>query len=278
VGNDNAITPLHLHCIFSHSAFMLRQPESSMTSEPYHESAEPTGQVFNTTHWSVVLAARNEHSPRAAAALETLCRDYWFPLYAYVRRCGHDTHEAQDLTQVFFQQMLEKSFLRSVDRNKGKFRSWLLACLNHFLAKDWRDRHTLKRGGAITFIPLDLSAEQERFAVEVPADLPPEHLYDRQWALAVLDQAMGRVEQEMTEAGKTPLFQALRQFLIEPTHDGGYEPVAQCLGMTPAAVRMAALRLRQRFRELVRATVADTVTTPLELEEELRYLRRLLAQ
>ena len=233
---------------------------------------------FCTTHWSVVLAAREEQSPGAMAALETLCRAYWFPLYAFVRRKGHSPHDAQDLTQAFFERMLEKSFLQSVDRNRGKFRSFLLACLNHFLAKDWRDGHTLKRGGAATFLPLDTAAYDERLAAETLSTQPPEDLYDRQWALAVLDQAMSLLEREMTAAGKANVFEAIRPFLVEPTPDGAYDPVAQCLGMTPHAVSMAVSRLRQRYRELVREAVAQTVTTPLELEEELRYLRRLITQ
>jgi DNA-directed RNA polymerase specialized sigma24 family protein len=233
---------------------------------------------FTTTHWSVVLAAGEEQSPGATVALETLCRTYWYPLYAFVRRKGYSPHDAQDFTQTFFERMMEKSFLQAVDRNKGKFRSFLLGCLNHFLAKEWRDGHALKRGGAVTFLPLDTTGHEERLAAETPTTLPPEDLYDRQWALTLLDQAMSRVEREMKEADKANLFEAIKPFLVEPTPDGAYNPVAQRLGMTPRAVRMAVLRLRQRYRELVREAVAQTVTTPLELEEELRYLRRLVTQ
>src|SRR5262245_9910586 len=199
---------------------------------------------FCTTHWSLVLATREEQSPGATAALETLCRAYWYPLYAFVRRKGHSPHDAQDLTQAFFERMMEKRFLQAVDCNKGKFRSFLLACLNHFLAKDWRDGHTLKRGGAVTFLPLDTAAYDERLAAETPSTLPPEDLYDRQWALAVLDQAMSSVEREMTAAGKANVFAAIKPFLVESTTDGAYDPVAQRLGMTTRAVSMAVSRLR----------------------------------
>jgi RNA polymerase sigma factor (sigma-70 family) len=244
------------------------QPESLLAVSP----------EFRTTHWSVVLLAGDNATSDATAALEQLCRAYWYPLYAFVRRKGHNPHDAQDLTQAFFERMMEKSFLQSVDRNKGKFRSFLLACLNHFLAKDWRDGHTLKRGGAATFLPLDTAAYDERLAAETLSTQPPEDFYDRQWALTLLDQAMGRVEQEMKEAGKANLFEATKPFLVEPTRDGAYDPVAERLGMTPRAVSMAVSRLRQRYRELVREAVAQTVTTPLELEEELRNLRRLITQ
>jgi RNA polymerase sigma-70 factor (ECF subfamily) len=150
--------------------------------------------------------------------------------------------------------------------------------LNHFLAKEWRDGHTLKRGGAVTFVPLDTAMQEERLAAETPAILPPEDLYDRQWALTLLEQAMNRLEREMKESNKANLFEAIKAFLVEPTSDGAYDTVAQRLSMTPHAVSMSVLRLRQRYCELVREAVAQTVTTPLELEEELRYLRRLITQ
>jgi RNA polymerase sigma-70 factor (ECF subfamily) len=233
---------------------------------------------FRTTHWSVVLAAADEKSYAADKALERLCQAYWYPLYACVRRRGYDRHTSQDLIQSFFERLLEMRFLRSVDPGKGKFRSFLLACLGNFLANDWRDGHTLKRGGAVTFVPLDLNPAEERLAANASSTLPPELAYDREWAMSVLDQAMGLLEREAAESGKSHQFTSLKPFLISPTPDGGYESVATILGMTPHAVGMAVLRLRQRFRDVVREAVAQTVTTPLELEEELRHLRNILSQ
>ena len=230
---------------------------------------------FGTTHWSVVLMAADTPSPEADVALESLCRAYWYPLYAHVRRRGYDSHTAQDLTQSFFERLLEKRYLRSLDRHRGKFRSFLLACLGNFLANEWRDGHALKRGGSVAFVPLDLDSTEDRFATDRAVSLPPELAYDREWALSVLDQAMLRLERE---SGKPELFNALRPFLVEPTPDGGYDPVASRLGMTPHAVGTAVMRLRQRFREVVHEAVAQTVTTPLELEEELRHLRNILGQ
>ena len=233
---------------------------------------------FRTTHWSVVLAAADERSSASDEALERLCLAYWYPLYAHVRRRGFDAHTSQDLTQSFFERLLEKQFLRSLHPDKGKFRSFLLACLGHFLANEWRNGHALKRGGATTLVPLDLAPAESRFAADSAVSQPSELAYDREWAISVLNQAMDRLEREAAESGKACLFAALKPFLIAPTPDGGYDSVAAVLGMTPHAVGMAVLRLRQRFRDVVREAVAQTVTTPLELEEELRHLRNILSQ
>src|SRR5262249_41874371 len=151
-------------------------------------------------------------------------------------------------------------------------------CLNNFLAKSWRDQHTLKRGGAVTFLPLDPTEPEERLAAEAGATLSPEELYDHEWAVALLEQAIGRLEKEAPEAGKAALFEALKPFLIETTPDGSYDSLADRLGMTPHAVGMAVMRFRKRYRELVRAAVAETVTNQQELEEELRYLRSVLTR
>jgi DNA-directed RNA polymerase specialized sigma24 family protein len=233
---------------------------------------------FRTTHWSVVLAAADEGAGASVEALERLCHAYWYPLYAHVRRRGFDAHASQDLTQSFFEQLLEKQFLRLLHPARGKFRSFLLACLGHFLANEWRNGHALKRGGTTTLVPLDLVLAENRFAADVAASLPSELAYDREWAMSVLDQAMGRLEREAAESGKAQLFTSLKPFLVAPTPDGGYESMAPGLGMTPHAVGMAVFRLRQRFRDVVREAVAQTVTTPLELEEELRHLRNILSQ
>jgi len=225
-----------------------------------------------------VLQAGDSGTPQAASALEVLCRNYWSPLYAFVRRRGYSPEDAQDLIQEFFSRLIARKDFARVDRNKGKFRSFLLGALNHFLAKEWRDEHTLRRGGGAHFISLDAIEWEERFASQTPFTLPPETVYDRQWALAVLNQALTQIKAEMDQANRTPFFEAVKHLLVESTQDGDYGPLAQRLAMSPAAVRMAVLRLRQQFREAVRAVITGTVTTPLELEEELLYLRSVLAE
>lgn len=233
---------------------------------------------FTQTRWSLVLAAGESESPHASAALESLCRAYWHPLYAHVRRRGYDVDAAQDLTQAFFEHLLQKRSLRLVEPRRGKFRSFLLACLGNFLARDWRDGHTLKRGGGVSFVPADWCPEEDRFAGNAAAEESPEMVYDRAWAEAILDHALARMEREAADAGKAGQFAALKPFLIAPTPNGAYASVAPALHMTPHAVGMAIMRLRQRFRDVVREAVAHTVATPLELEEELRYFRQLISQ
>lgn len=233
---------------------------------------------FVTTRWSEVLAAAEADPAVADQALERLCSAYWYPIYASVRRRGHDAHTAQDLTQAFFARLLHHHSLRSVRREKGKFRSYLLACLGHFLANAWRDGHTLKRGGLVAFVPLDFEQAEQRFEASATASVPGELAYDREWALDVLDQAMARLEFEATASGKLELFGALRPFLVEPTADGGYEAIARAHHMTSHAVSMAVSRLRGRLRAAVREIVASTVTTPFELEEELQHLRNILSR
>jgi len=216
-------------------------------------------------------------TPDATTALEKLCRTYWFPLYAYVRRQGHTTEDAQDLTQEFLAALIARRDFAQVDRNKGKFRSFLLACLNHFLANDWRNRKALKRGGGQRFVPMDTQMAEERLAAEGASPLTPERLYDRRWALTVMEQSLENLRREMAGNGKELLFHELKAFLAAPAADGSYDPVATRLNMTAAAVATAVHRLRSRYRELVRSTLAQTVSTALELEEEMRYLLEVLS-
>src|SRR5437868_2500654 len=183
-----------------------------MPEEPKTETSAPKAQWFTTTHWSVVIAAGESGSPRAEAALEKLCRTYWYPLYAYVRRQGHGPHDAQDLTQGFFARLLEKNYLGVVEREKGKFRSFLLAALNHFLANE-RDRmNAAKRGGGKPLISLDDTAEN-LFSLEPASNLSPEMTFEKQWATTLLEQAFSRVREEFVAAGKGPLFDRLKGFL-----------------------------------------------------------------
>ena len=227
---------------------------------------------FATTHWSVVLAAGHRSSSNSDQALAELCRTYWYPLYAYVRRRVEDAHEAQDLTQEFFARLLEKEYLKDVDPERGKFRSFLLAAMRHFLSKE-RDRaRAQKRGGGRAPISLDFQAAEDRYRLE-PADaLTPERLYQRRWALTLLDQVVARLQQELAAAGKPALFERLKVFLTSKQDSPPYRRVADQLGMTEGAVRVAVHRLRRRYRELLKEQIAQTVGSPEEVDDELREL------
>jgi DNA-directed RNA polymerase specialized sigma24 family protein len=227
---------------------------------------------FRTTHWSIVLLAGQSPSPRSAAALEKLCRAYWYPLYAYVRRKGHEREEAQDLTQGFLAHLLEKNYIAHADRNKGKFRSFLLVALNHFLANDWRRAQTTKRGGGQIPISLDDVTAEQRYSLEPVSDLTPEKIYERRWALTLLEQALARLQEEMALAGKTRQFDQLRGFLTSEPGENDYEVAAAHLEMTAGAAAVAVHRLRQRYREVVREEIAHTVGSPAEVEDEIRWL------
>ena len=227
---------------------------------------------FATTHWSLVLASRDRAEPGARDALASLCDTYWYPLYAYVRRRGHGADDAHDLTQEFFARLLEKDFLAGVDRAKGKFRSFLLATCNHFLANE-RDRaRARKRGGGRLVLSLDAADAEGRYRAEPADGLTAEKLFERRWALTLLEQALARLRQESAGAGKGQLFEALKGTL---TGDGTAEPYARIgrdLGLSEQAVKTAVHRLRRRYQELLRAEVAQTVASPEEVEDELRDL------
>ena len=216
--------------------------------------------------------AGQEASLQSAEALERLCRTYWFPLYAYVRRRGYDAEEAKDLTQEFFLRLLQKHYLAHADRSKGRFRSFLLTALNHFLANDWRRAQAAKRGGGQPLISLDDPAAETRYALEPLSDLTPEKIYERRWALTLLDRALGRLAAEYEAAGRSPQFERLRGFLATESGETRYAAVAAELGMTADAVGVAVHRLRYRYRELVREEIAHTVASPAEVEDEIRWL------
>ena len=227
---------------------------------------------FVTTHWSVVLTAGQGASIGADAALEKLCGVYWWPLYAFVRRRGYGEHDAQDLTQEFFTRLLAKDFLRAVDRSKGKFRSFLLAALEHFLAKEWRRTNAQKRGGKFTFVSINHdSAEQPYLQVPV-SNLSPEQFYEQQWATTLLNQTLGRLRDEFIASGKGAMFEDLKIFLTGEKQAASYAELAVKLGTTEAALKMAVSRMRQRYGELLREEIANTVSCPTEIDEELRAL------
>jgi DNA-directed RNA polymerase specialized sigma24 family protein len=219
-----------------------------------------------------VLSATDTSSPQATVALEKLCRAYWYPLYAYVRRRGYEVHEAQDLTQEFFARLLAKDYLRAVDRTKGKFRSFLLAALEHFLANEWRNARAQKRGGRLSFISLnDTSAEQQYLQVSA-SNLSPEKLFEQQWATTLVEQVLVRLREEFVGAGKEALFEELKVFLTGEKRAVSYAELALKLGTTDGALKMAVSRMRQRYGELLRAEIASTVSSPEAVDEELRAL------
>lgn len=229
---------------------------------------------FQTTNWSLVLAARDEPSAAGREALGALCEIYWYPLYACVRASGHDPDASRDLTQEFFALLLEKDLLEGVHPEAGRFRSFLLASLKHFLSHQRDKARALKRGGGTRFISLDSAAAEDRFASE-PADrLTPEEVFERRWALTVLDHAVEALSAEFVARGERERFERLRQFLTGQEPHASYREVASELAMTEEAVRAAIVRLRRQLGRALREQIADTVATPDELDDEVRYLLR----
>jgi RNA polymerase sigma-70 factor (ECF subfamily) len=241
-------------------------------SDPHPPSVPVVPGQFATTHWSVIVAAREGDALQARAALAALCRTYWYPLYAYIRRQGYSWDQAQDLTQEFFTRLLEKDMLRLVDRTKGKFRSFLIAACKHFLANE-RDRaQALRRGGGQVFVPIDGHAAESRFQAEPAHGQTPEKIFERRWALTLLDQVLTRLRAEFARADKGRLFDALKGYLLKETSEGGYAQAALTLGMTEGAVKVAVHRLRRRYRELLREEIGHTVQDSALIEEEIRDL------
>lgn len=251
-----------------------------MASETEPASSEPSSGarpgLFRTTHWSVVLAAKGGPSADAEAALATLCQEYWYPLYCCVRRHGHPPEDAQDLTQAFFAKLLEKGQFALADPHRGRFRTFLLRSLENFLRTRHRDARAQKRGGGREIVSWDAQTAEERYAAG-PADaLSPATLYEREWAGALLEGALRRLEAEFALRGREGLFQALEPHLWGDETSVRHADIAAQLGMTVVAVRVTLHRLRQRFHELLLEAIADTVADPAEAEDELRHLRRIL--
>ena len=218
------------------------------------------------------MAAGDHLSPKAMKALETLCRAYWYPLYAFVRRKGLAVADAQDVTQEFFHRLIAKNYLESVDRSQGSFRAFLLASMNHLLANEWDKARTLKRGGGHRIISLDAEEAEGRLMQEAAVNDLPEKAFDRRWALTVLDRALAQMREEFVAVGKLPQFDALKGFLSDVAGDGEYPALAEKLGMEPGALAVAVHRLRVRYREIVRAEIAQTVANETELKAEMSHL------
>jgi RNA polymerase sigma-70 factor (ECF subfamily) len=241
------------------------------------ESAGPPAAGFRTTHWSVVQRSGEAETSARREAPETLCVTYWYPLYAYVRRKGYDEHEAEDLTQEFFARLLARNDFAGLDPSRGRFRAFLLASVNHFLAKEWRKAATLKRGAGQPTLSLDTALAEQRYGTQAAVEATPERVFDRRWAETILEQAGIRLRAEFTGEGREAVFRELNVYLSTPPGAGDYATVAVRLNMTEAAVAKAVERLRRRYRELVRGEIAQTVNTAAELEDEMRYLLEVLA-
>jgi RNA polymerase sigma-70 factor (ECF subfamily) len=232
---------------------------------------------FVTTRWSLVVATRDAGSADATAALTTLCQAYWFPVYAFIRRSGRSEDAARDLTQGFFVQVLEKNYFKDANQARGRFRSFLLAAVTHFIANEYKAAHALKRGGGAEHLSIDTTDEERRFRYE-PADADsPDRIYERRWAQAVLDQTMARVAAHYAESGRSEWFAQMRPSIAGDDAVAQSELASQ-LDVTEGALRVAIHRLRKRFRETLREVIAETVDAPELVEDELRHLTEIVSR
>jgi len=248
-------------------------PHSDAQTPP--RSAGPA--VFVTTHWSVVLSAGNQGSAESEQALETLCRAYWYPLYAYVRRMGKSPQDGEDLTQAFFARLLEKGWIANANQQRGRFRSFLLASLKHFLANEWDKARAQKRGGRMKFVPLEAGTAETRYQREPADTTAPDKEYDRRWALTLLDTVLARLQREYADEGKAGLFEHLKATLGGGRSEVPYARLGERLDMSEGAVKVAVHRLRQRYRAILRDEIGQTVATESDVEDELRHLFAALA-
>lgn len=243
-------------------------------------SASPNNapQTFPLTHWSLVLQAGRRDTTRAQAALSSLCQAYWFPLYAHARRRGYNPHDAEDLTQEFFAQLLQRQALAAADPERGRFRTFLLGAMNHFLAHQWEKAHAKKRGAGCLPLSLDMNAAEQRYDLLPPDNSTPDKAFDKQWALALLDQVLKQLQGEYEDESKGELFTALRDTLAGARESQPYAELTTRLGMSEGAVKVAVHRLRKRYRELVQAEIANTVASPDQVEVEMQHLFAALSQ
>jgi DNA-directed RNA polymerase specialized sigma24 family protein len=231
---------------------------------------------FETTQWSLVVAAGSGDSSAARAALATLCETYWYPLYAYVRRRGTSADDARDLTQAFLTSLLERRDFEHLRQERGRFRAFLLASLQHFLANDAARRRTQKRGGDITFVPLAFDEAEGRYRIEPAEAGTPETLYERRWALTVIDRVLAEMRREWKADGRVSEFDELKSCLLGVNPAGGYAAIAARLGSSEGAVKTAIHRLRRTFQTRLRKDIAETVSDPEDVDDEIRYLVRAL--
>jgi RNA polymerase sigma-70 factor (ECF subfamily) len=228
--------------------------------------------TFATTHWSAVITAGRRSTPQSERALGELCAKYWYPLYAYVRRRGYSREDAEDLTQSFFTRFLERNYLDGLSSEKGRFRAFLLASLKNFLANEWHKSRRLKRGGDVPMLSLDWQRADSRYQVDPADNLTPDRIYDREWALALLERVITRLRDECAADGKAQLFDELKPFLSADKSAVPYADVAIRLNMAEGAVRVSVHRLRRRYRELLRDEISQTLSDPAQLADEMQAL------
>jgi RNA polymerase sigma-70 factor (ECF subfamily) len=243
-----------------------------LTFEHTTPASTAPGDVFATTHWTVVLAAGRRHTSQSDGALEQLCRTYWFPLYAYVRRRGYPKEDAEDLTQAFFARFLAKNYLAGLSAERGRFRAFLLASLKHFLINDWKRARRQKRGGGEAPLSLDWQTADTKFQVAATNEPSPDKSFDREWALALLAKVIEQLQKECEAEGKAKLFAQLKIFLTAGKDGTAQSEAAEVLGMEEGAVRVAIHRLRKRYRQLLRAEIARTLADAADVDEEMRAL------
>jgi RNA polymerase sigma-70 factor (ECF subfamily) len=236
------------------------------------DSFKPAGRQFATTRWSLVLAAGDSRGPGARDALEDLCRTYWPPVYAYVRRRGYDSEEARDLTQGFFVQLLEGRKLKAVRRERGRFRTFILASVKNYLANEWDRVRAKKRGGGTVPLSLDFDGAEHRYALEPTDQATPESIFQRRWALTLLERVLEKLRQELEESGNRGRADRLLPFLTDENSRIPYNQVAADLGMSESAVKAAIHRLRKRYGALLRQEVGEIVKSPEEIDDEIRHL------
>jgi RNA polymerase sigma factor (sigma-70 family) len=243
-----------------------------LTSEHQSSASTTPGDIFATTHWTVVLAAGKRQTPQSDRALEELCRTYWFPLYAYVRRRGHNKEDAEDSVQEFFARFLAKNYLAGLSAERGRFRAFLLASLKHFLINEWKKSQRLKRGGGGKILSLDWQTADTKFQVAATNDPSPDKAFDREWALALLAKVIGRLQTECEAEGKSKLFEQLKIFLTAGKGALSHADAAKNLRMDETTVRVAVHRLRKRYRILLREEISQTLADAADVDEEMRAL------
>ena len=251
---------------------------SVLSPENPTQRTDAAGDIFATTRWTVVLAAGHRSLPQADVALEELCRTYWYPLYAYVRRQGHSREDAEDLTQAFFACLLEKNYLEGISSEKGKFRAFLLVAVKRFLANEWDRANRQKRGGGVKPLSLDWQDADARYQINPADNLSPDKIYDRAWAVTVLERVITRLRDESGAEGKAKLYEGLKPFLMVGKSDIPYTQAAVALALSEGAVRVAVHRLRRRYRELLREEIAQTLSDPTQADEEMQALFSALSE
>lgn len=248
----------------------------TMTASGQDDAWGDARAVFSTTHWTVVLKAGEIQTSQGREALEKLCQTYWRPIYAYLRRKGHSEADGQDLTQQFFAELLRRNDFGRVDAKKGKFRTFLLSCLRHFLSNRRDYEQAVKRGGGREFISFEAMTVEELRSCEPRSELSPDKAFDQRWAMRLLEEAVARLQEEMAGAGKDKQFERLKPYLASEPAAGEYDQIAKELGVACATVAVLVHRMRQRCGELVRLEVANTVSNPIELEDEMCHLNEAL--